>query len=117
MRARGQRLRSATSPVVTYAGGISARRFFFRRLAHGKYFASRRGKNMSVSQRGLRSAAFPAVAALLLFRIGSRIFGKKRHRLKFALVTPWVCAFLISWAWGEALGYLNPAAANRPPLD
>ena len=117
MSARGEQLLSVPSPVVVYAGGISARQFFWRRFAHAKHFASRRGENMPSMRRWLRAAAFPAVAAMLFFRIGARVWRNGRHRAKFVSVLPWVFPFLLAWASGEAAGYLDPAAARRPPTN
>lgn len=117
MRGCGQQLLSAPGPIVVYGGGISGPRFFRRRFAHAKYFAARRGGKMPPVERILRALAFPAVAVMLFWRIGLRIWRNGRYRAKFASALPWVCAFLVAWAAGEALGYLDFRAARRPPAE
>ena len=103
------------APMVTYRGGFSAGRFFRRRYLHGRYFAARRACDFAAGPRLLRAAAFPAVAALLLSRIGARVWKHGRHRAKFVMALPLVAAFLLAWAAGEAAGYLRGASAAFPP--
>lgn len=117
MRGLGQELLSAPSPVVVYGGGISGPRFLRRRFAHAKYFAARRGEKMSPLQRILRALAFPAVAVMLFWRIVLRVWRNGRHRAKLASSLPWVCAFLVAWSFGEAVGYLDVSAARKPPAE
>ena len=43
---------------------------------------------------------------ILFGRMTKTVFKKGRHRLKFLIATPVIAVFLISWAWGEAVGAL-----------
>jgi hypothetical protein len=115
MRGRGEQLRLDPSVVVTYCGGLSAWRFFRRRYIHGRYFAGRRSGGMSRPRRWMRGAAFPAVALVLVHRIGRRVWKKRRHRAKFLAALPLICCFLLAWAAGESAGYFRGSSAGVPP--
>ena len=43
---------------------------------------------------------------ILFGRMAKTVFEKGRHRLKFLVAAPVIAVFLISWAWGEAVGAL-----------
>ena len=105
MRRRGELLLSDPSPVVAYCGGISGWIFLRRRYRHGRYFAARRGREFTRLQRWARAAAFWAVPAVLLGRIGGRVWRNRRHRGKFLAALPLICCFLAAWAAGECAGY------------
>jgi hypothetical protein len=115
MRGRDEQLRSDPSVVVRYCGGLSARRFFRRRYLHGRYFAARRSRGMSRPRRWVRGAGFPAVALVLLHRIGLRVWKKRRHRAKFLAALPLISCFLLAWAAGESAGYFRGSSAGVPP--
>lgn len=118
MRCRGERLLCAPSPVVTYCGGLSGWRFFRRRFLHGRYFAARRSRDFTVSQRIIRALGSVVVPLLLIRRIGGRIWRNGRHRGKFLIVLPIIAAFLVAWAAGEGAGYLRgPSGARIPGRD
>ena len=44
--------------------------------------------------------------AVLFGRMTKTVSQKGRHRLKFVFAAPLIAVFLISWAWGEAVGAL-----------
>ena len=44
--------------------------------------------------------------AILFGRMTKTVFEKSRYRVKFLIATPLIAVFLISWAWGEAVGAL-----------
>jgi hypothetical protein len=118
MRRRNLQLLSDPAPVVTYCGGLSWWRFFRRRYRHGRYFAARRAREFTRSQRLVRAAGFWAVPPLLFKRIAGRVWSNGRHRGKFLAALPLVMSFLAAWAAGEGIGYLTGSkGAGAPERD
>jgi glycosyltransferase involved in cell wall biosynthesis len=118
MRRRGQQLWCTPSPIVTYCGGLSGWRFFRRRFLHGRYFAARRSRDFTAVQRMIRVCGSCVVPFVLLKRTARRVWRNCRHRTKFLTVLPIVASFLVAWAAGEGIGYLQgPAGARMPGRD
>jgi hypothetical protein len=116
IRRRDQQLLCDPGPVVTYSGGLSARRFFVRRLTHGRYFAARRSLEFTGAQRLARAMGSLVVPPLILKRIAGRVWRNGRHRGRFLATLPLVASFSVAWAVGEGLGYLAGPSGARPPL-
>ncbi len=106
MRARGAQLLSDPSILVRYCGSFSWSAFLRRRFQDGRYYAARCAREMSASARLLRTASFLIVPALMLGRIGARVWKNRRYRGKLLVTTPLLVPFLVAWATGECLGYV-----------
>lgn len=118
MRRRGERLLSAPAPVVIYFGGLTGFRFLRRRFIHGRYFAARRSREFTGPQRIMRAAGSFLVPLLLVRRIAARVWRNGRHRMKFLMTFPVIAAFVVAWAAGEGVGYLEgPSRARVPTRD
>ncbi|MEE9215947.1 MAG: glycosyltransferase [Anaerolineales bacterium] len=114
MRKRGDRLLCDPSILVYYNGSPSWVAFAKRRLVHGCYFAARRAREMDRFHRVLRVGASFAVPLVLFQRIASRVWKRRRHRVRFLVCLPLLVPFLVAWATGEFLGYL--AGPSRAPV-
>lgn len=80
--------------------------FLSQRYHYSRSFAGMRLRAAPIWKKIAYAAATPLLPILLLARIAKTIWRKGRHRLTFILATPVISIFLISWAWGEAIGAL-----------
>ena len=80
--------------------------FMSQRYHYSRSFAGMRMKGASWPGRLAYACATPLLPPLLFARMVRTLWQKKRHLKKFVLATPFIFAFLISWAWGEAVGAL-----------
>ena len=81
--------------------------FLTQRYYYSRSFAGMRMRAASFWKRIAYSGGTVLLLPALLFtRITKTVLEKGRHRLKFLLAAPIIGFFLISWAWGEAVGAL-----------
>ncbi len=80
--------------------------FISQRYHYSRSFAGMRMRGASFWKRVAYSIGTVMLPAVLFGRMIKAVFGKRRHRLRFLLTTPVLAFFLISWAWGEAVGAL-----------
>ncbi len=106
MRAQGDRLLCVPEILVHCVGSASGLSFLRVRFNHGRRFAARRAKEMSRKQRTLRALVFPLVPFVMLLRIATRVWEKRRYRARFLACVPLLLIFLTAWSTGEFLGYL-----------
>jgi hypothetical protein len=71
--------------------------------AHGRTRGVRFGRLRNLA--GVLGA--PLVPPLLTLRIFREVVAKRRHRLRAVASLPWVLAYNVAWAAGEALGHLD----------
>lgn len=107
MRSRGDRLYCDPEILVQYIGPASASSFLKARFTHGRYFASRRARELNRRQRILRGFAFPLVPLVMLSRIAALVWKRRRYRARFLASLPLLAAFLAAWSIGESFGYLR----------
>jgi hypothetical protein len=107
MRDRGDRLLCLPEILVHYVGPASGGSFLRVRFHHGCRFAARRAKELNRWQRILRALAFPVVPFVMLLRIATRVWGKRRHRARFLSCVPLLLIFLTAWSTGECVGYIR----------
>lgn len=107
VRAQGGQLQLVPEMVMAYQGGLTGWRFLQRRFVHGRYFASRRSAGMPLAGRLARALGAPLVPLVLTRRIFGRVWSKGRFRGRLLAALPLIIAFLVSWAAGEAMGYLQ----------
>ena len=80
--------------------------FISQRYHYSRSFAGMRMRAAPIWKRMAYAACCVLLPALLFGRITKTVFKKGRHRLKFLFAAPVIAVFLISWAWGEAVGAL-----------
>lgn len=112
LRAHGWMLRTAGDMRVRLGPCPSARAFCRERYQHGRYFGATR-PGLTTRGRVLRALTAPALAPLLLARLGMRVARHRRDWLpQFLLALPWLAAFITSWSAGEAAGYMRRRAVR-----
>jgi GT2 family glycosyltransferase len=86
--------------------------FLSQRYHYSRSFAAMRTKQAPMLRRMIIAAATPLLPPLLLVRMYRSVMEKRRHVKEFFLSLPLIFPFLISWAWGEAVGaLLGPGAS------
>jgi glycosyltransferase involved in cell wall biosynthesis len=80
--------------------------FLSQRYHYSRSFAAMRMHAAPAARRFLYACSTPALPFLLWSRIALTLLRKQRRGKEFLLATPMIAAFLISWAWGEAVGAL-----------
>ena len=103
----GHRLLLSSSMVVYHRKSYGFWGFLRQRFQHGMQFARWHASGLTPGRRVLQVVRAPAVAPVLLARIGKQVWRKRRHQGKFLLALPLLIAFLLAWALGEVVGYLQ----------
>ena len=80
--------------------------FMGQRYHFSRSFAGMRLKTAPLLKRLLFAAITPAVPLLMLRRVAGVLWPKRSHRGTFVRSLPLIGAFLLSYAWGEAVGAL-----------
>jgi GT2 family glycosyltransferase len=80
--------------------------FFSQRYHYSRSFAAMRTSEAPLLRRFITAAATPLLPPMLLLRMHRSVKEKQRHVKEFYLSLPIIFPFLISWAWGEAVGAL-----------
>jgi hypothetical protein len=91
------------------------RRFIRQRFQHGRQFGRTRMRGRGTWARAAYVLASPAVPALLLARITSRVLRNGRDLGRFASALPILGCFVLAWAAGEAVGYLGGGRSRGEP--
>ena len=106
MRARGDRLVSASDGVVDFLGGGSFAEALAHRLAHARRFGAGRSKGLGMPARIAIAAKAPAVPPLLLARIVANFRERNEPLARWLPALPHLAVLLATWAGGEAAGSL-----------
>jgi hypothetical protein len=77
-----------------------------QRYHYSRSFAGMRLQSAPLSRRLIYAGATPLLPPLLLWRMATTIQRKGRRKKEFILAVPVIGVFLLSWAWGEAIGAL-----------
>jgi GT2 family glycosyltransferase len=112
-RRAGSTLTLVPEMRVRQRGSFGFRRFLRQRFEHGRRFGRTRMSGRAAGTRLAYLLGSPAVPALLLARIASRVLGNGRDLGRFAAALPILICFVLAWTAGEALGYLDAAAGSR----
>jgi glycosyltransferase involved in cell wall biosynthesis len=80
--------------------------FLSQRYHYSRSFAAMRLQRAPLARRFVYACSTPALPFLLWSRMAFTLLRKRRRGKEFLLATPMIAAFLISWAWGEAVGAL-----------
>lgn len=104
--AEGVKLRSVPDMVVHHRGPFGFGYYLRQRYWFSRAFAGARGSALPASRRLAYLIAAPVVPALLLARMGLRVWQKRCHVGAFARSIPLLVPALTAFVAGEWVGYL-----------
>ncbi len=91
--------------------------FLSQRYHYSRSFAGMRMRAAPFWKRATYSIGTVLLPAILFGRMTKTVFKKGRHRLEFLVAAPVIAVFLISWAWGEAVGALFGAGRSLARVE
>jgi hypothetical protein len=80
--------------------------YLSQRYLYARSYAGARVADASLGRRLGYGAAALALPPLLMFRTVSRVLAKRRHRAELVRSLPLLAVFVVSWAFGEMVGYV-----------
>lgn len=80
--------------------------YLSQRYLYARSYAGARVADASPGRRLAYGVAALALPPLLMFRTVSRIVAKRRHRVELVRSLPLLAVFVVSWAFGEMVGYV-----------
>jgi hypothetical protein len=101
LRRRGVRFFLNPAMLVHHKKSFRLGEMLEQRFLYSRSFAA-----MRPGPRLLYAAGSLLLPALLLFRIGRCVIGKRRNLREFLLGLPVIVLFVVAWAAGELVGYL-----------
>lgn len=110
LRAIGESLWLEPQIVVYQQRNLNLRAAIRDRYAFGRLFASTRFVDLSVPQRLFYSLLSLSLPVVLVARVASHIFRKRRCVGEFVRALPYLILISTVWAAGEFLGYLTGRA-------
>jgi hypothetical protein len=93
--------------VVRMSRSAGASAFLRQRLAHGRAYGRSRGGRSSRAGNVARVLLAPVVPVVLIARTARETFSRGRLRGRLLVALPYLLAFDVAWATGEALGHLD----------
>jgi GT2 family glycosyltransferase len=84
----------------------TVKEYLSQRYLYARSYAGARVANAPLAKRLGYGAAALALPPLLMFRTVSRVLGKRRHRAELVRSLPLLAVFVVSWAFGEMVGYV-----------
>ena len=105
--ATGQSLTFVPEIRVTQRASFGIRRFCAQRLSHGRHFGRDRMRDKPWIFRLAGLVAAPLIPVLLLAKIVRRLIRKPSYFGPFLASLPVLLLFIVSWALGEAWGYVT----------
>lgn len=106
LRGLGVALQSDPDLVVTHKKRFGYAHFLAQRYHYSRSFAGERLAGSPWWRRAGYACATPLLPPLLLGRMTLAVTRKRRHLGRFVQATPVLATFLVSWAFGEAVGAL-----------
>lgn len=103
--------------TVTHKKEFGFGYFMSQRYHYSRSFAAMRTAQESFMRRVIYVCATPALPFLLFWRMARCIWQKQRRRKEFVFATPIIGTFLVSWAWGEAVGALFGAGDSLERVE
>jgi glycosyltransferase involved in cell wall biosynthesis len=103
---RGFELYRDPTVVVYHRKFFSLGEFLSQRYHYGRGFAGMRVQRAPIWRKAVFAAGSPILPPVILWRLGSRLFGRGRHRLIFLRALPLLALFTLSWSLGELIGYV-----------
>jgi len=114
LSAQGKKLVSTNAIRIQHCKKFSFGLFASQRLAYSRYFAGIRFGPDQHLRRWFAAAASPALPALLVWRLARAMRDKPAIAGPALRALPFLLAFFVVWAVGEAIGYVaGPGAALR----
>jgi hypothetical protein len=83
------------------------------RFSFGRLFGTTRVADVPLAKRLAMAGAALLMPPVLIARVGSNLFGRRRHRAQFVRCLPALLFVTSAWMLGEAVGYLTGA----PPVS
>jgi len=80
--------------------------YLSQRYLYARSYAGARVADASLPTRLTYGAAALALPPLLMFRTVRRVVAKRRHRAELVRSLPLLAVFVMSWAFGEMVGYI-----------
>lgn len=85
--------------------------FLRQRLVHGRAHGRQRGEGFGAGRNVVGILAAPVVPVVLLMRMYRELASRGRITARTLAVLPWVTAYDVAWAVGEARGHLDALRA------
>ncbi len=106
LKKAGVKFLSVPSILVSHKKEFGFFYFLAQRFHYSRSFAGMRRTRTSISGRLFYILFSPFLPILMLWRISEQILTKKRHIKEFLIALPLLSIFMISYAFGEFVGYL-----------
>lgn len=106
LRAEGVAFRSVPGMVVRHCGPFDLLYYLRQRYWFSRAFAGARAGQLPFLHRAAYLAAAPVIPALLLWRMGLRVWRKRCRRGRFLASVPLIALALTAYVVGEWVGYL-----------
>jgi hypothetical protein len=106
LRGRGERI--ALSPAIVvyqHRQGLDFKGAMKERFVWGRSYAATRAGLAGNSKRIFWAVFAPALPALMLARMTLMAWKKRRTMGAFIRAFPFTAALIVSWSWGELIGY------------
>lgn len=103
---RGFPLYRDPSIVVLHRKFFGLGEFLSQRYHYGRGFAGMRVQGAPLSRKAVFALGSPILPPLILWRLGKRLFGRRRHRAIYLRALPLLALFTLSWSVGEMIGYV-----------
>lgn len=117
MKRVGLRFLSVPDIVVYHKKEFSFLDFLGQRFQYSRSFAAMRNDGVPFLKRIVYSLSTPFLPLLLLSRILLQILKKRRHLKEFLLSLPFLIIFMVSYAFGEFVGYLTGPANSLVKVE
>jgi hypothetical protein len=105
LRERGFELWCEPAAVVEHDKGFELGEFLSQRYHYSRSYAGMRNPELG-RRRTVYALGAPLLVPLLYARMAQNVFSRRRARKEFLLATPLVLAYVVVWAFGEAIGYV-----------
>jgi hypothetical protein len=107
LREQGIALWHDPSVVVFQGRSAGFAAFFRQRLVHGRAYGRQRSSRFSRMRTALGPELAVVVPFLLVARTARDVFSRRRCRTRLLLALPFLLAFDVAWAIGEARGHID----------
>jgi glycosyltransferase involved in cell wall biosynthesis len=90
--------------VIEHDKDFGLGEFFSQRYHYSRSYAGMRNPTLGW-RRPLYAIGTPLLVPLLYWRMARNVFSRRRSRHEFLLASPLILAYVVVWAFGEAVGY------------
>ncbi len=111
LRAKGDKVVIAPAAVVSqHRLGLTLGSALKERYVWGRSYAASRSKLATTGKRLFWGAFSPALPVLMLTRMTMMAWKKRRTWSAFVKALPLTAMLIVSWSWGEFIGYITGRA-------